>query len=288
MSLAVDPAMIPPGILGHGILRSAAGPKATGEWLKNSANLQELVKLLRDEGVCPGTEAVYMAKIKALVRDTFGKEARRRLFEDVTLRRVENERTRYLTLKEIARVRDVADDWWMPISLSIATGLRQSETLRVRVQDIDFEDSGVVVPESKTPAGKRRIPLGGAPLDLVAEFIEEEELDERDLLFTFSANSVSKAWQNIRTLAGLDHEDPKQQVRWHDLRHTYAVHCARAGMPMVELKQRMGHSDLKTTMRYSKYAPNDRQAYERALEGMGLESESTLSSDQQSNREGGE
>jgi len=145
-----------------------------------------------------------------------------------------------------------------------------------------------VVRKAKTKAGRRRVPLDGYPLALVGRFFKEEELDERDLLFTFSANSVSKAWKNIRTLAGLDHEDPKERVRWHDLRHTYAVHCARAGMPMVELKQRMGHSDLKTTMRYSKYAPNDRQAYERALEGMGLESESTLSSDQQSNPEGGE
>jgi len=129
---------------------------------------------------------------------------------------------------------------------------------------------------------------GKGRLDLVAKFIEEEELDERDLLFTFSADSLSKAWQKIRTLAGLDHENPNDRVRWHDFRHTFAFHCALAGMPMVELKQRLGHSDLKTTMRYGKYAPNDRQAYEGALEGMGLESESTLSSDQQSNPEGGE
>ena len=57
------------------------------------------------------------------------------------------------------------------------------------------------------------------------------------------------AWERTRDAAGLE------DVRFHDLRHTYAVHCAKAGMPLVELQQRLGHATTGMTMRYAVYSP---------------------------------
>ena len=44
--------------------------------------------------------------------------------------------------------------------------------------------------------------------------------------------------------------------RWHALRHTFAVRCASEGMPIPMLSELMGHSDIKTTMVYAKFAPS--------------------------------
>jgi len=61
-------------------------------------------------------------------------------------------------------------------------------------------------------------------------------------------------------------------VRFHDLRHTYAVHCAKAGMPLGELQQRLGHATITMTMRYAVYQPPVASVhYDRALSDMGLD-----------------
>ena len=37
---------------------------------------------------------------------------------------------------------------------------------------------------------------------------------------------------------------------WHSLRHTFGTECAARGVPVPTIKELMGHSDIKTTMRY--------------------------------------
>ena len=39
-------------------------------------------------------------------------------------------------------------------------------------------------------------------------------------------------------------------MRLHDLRHTYGVHCARAGVPLARIQKLMGHATLAMTLRY--------------------------------------
>ncbi len=66
-------------------------------------------------------------------------------------------------------------------------------------------------------------------------------------------------------------------VRFHDLRHTYAVHCAKAGMPLGELQQRLGHATITMTMRYAVYQPPVASVhYDRALTDMGLDDRGIL------------
>jgi len=41
----------------------------------------------------------------------------------------------------------------------------------------------------------------------------------------------------------------------HDLRHTFAVHCAQAGVPLPRIQKILGHASPVMTMRYMKHAP---------------------------------
>jgi integrase len=45
-------------------------------------------------------------------------------------------------------------------------------------------------------------------------------------------------------------------VRFHDLRHSFATRLAAAGAPMRAIQEWMGHSDQRTTMIYSHFAPD--------------------------------
>jgi integrase len=48
---------------------------------------------------------------------------------------------------------------------------------------------------------------------------------------------------------------PRPNVTIHDLRHTFGVYCAQAGVPIVRLQRLLGHASPHMTMRYMKHVP---------------------------------
>ena len=60
--------------------------------------------------------------------------------------------------------------------------------------------------------------------------------------------NLQKSWRRIRKQAGLD------DVRIHDLRHTFASHAVMGGTPLALVSRVLGHSKITTTMRYAHLA----------------------------------
>ncbi len=174
-------------------------------------------------------------------------------------------RTRWLDADEIGRLRKAAGNWWHVIGTALATGLRRQELLSLRVKDIDFDQGTLVVQSGKSQKARRVLPLGGEVLAVLRGWVVAERLEPNDRLFPVSKRTLRRAWEQIRTEAGLE------DVRFHDLRHSYAVWCAKSGMPLVELQQRLGHAMITMTQRYAVYSPPTESVhYNSALERMGM------------------
>ena len=47
---------------------------------------------------------------------------------------------------------------------------------------------------------------------------------------------------------------------WHSLRHTFGTECAKRGVPIPTLRDLMGHTDVKTTLRYVTVTSEDRRS----------------------------
>ena len=65
--------------------------------------------------------------------------------------------------------------------------------------------------------------------------------------------NLQKPWRRIRKRAGLE------DVRLHDLRHTYASVAIKAGIDPFTLKEILGHKNLTTTLRYAHLADEEVQ-----------------------------
>ena len=48
-----------------------------------------------------------------------------------------------------------------------------------------------------------------------------------------------------------------ENLTFHDLRHTYATHRLKRGMPLAYLSKIMGHADISQTMKYANHASKD-------------------------------
>ena len=147
------------------------------------------------------------------------------------------------------------------------TGLRRGELLALRWQDVDF-DAGVVRVrrtysrgEFGTPKSRRSnraVPLSER-LTLALRRQREAATFRADLDLVFARpetghvldpSKVRKRFQAAARRAGL------RPVRFHDLRHSFATRMAAAGAPLRAIQEWMGHSDQRTTMIYSHFAPD--------------------------------
>ena len=62
---------------------------------------------------------------------------------------------------------------------------------------------------------------------------------------------AQRMFQRVCQEAGL------HDMRIHGLRHTFGVHCAQAGIPIVRIQKLLGHSAPAMTLRYMKHAPEN-------------------------------
>lgn len=66
-------------------------------------------------------------------------------------------------------------------------------------------------------------------------------------------STLYRWWYRARAKAG------RNDLRWHDLRHSGAVVAAATGASLAELMERLGHSTPQAAMRYQHAAGRGRE-----------------------------
>lgn len=105
--------------------------------------------------------------------------------------------------------------------------------------------------EPKTAAGKRRVILPAHITPILEQHLSEFTPEPVDALVFGSRNrtpmtdnTIGKMFRKARTFAGRD------DLRFHDLRHTCATYAAESGATTKELMNFMGHSTPKAALIY--------------------------------------
>jgi site-specific recombinase XerD len=140
----------------------------------------------------------------------------------------------------------------------VGAGLRLSEVINLRVQDVDLERGTIHVVHEKRPKD-RDIPIDRDTLGWLQRWAEQRrslaaKYGFRTDCFFFgvrtrgerlSRNYVEAAFHRYRKRAGLS-----QRVTPHVLRHTYASRLIKRGFNLLELKELLGHAWLSSTEVY--------------------------------------
>lgn len=145
------------------------------------------------------------------------------------------------------------------VRVAVYLGLRMGELLALRVGDIDWAGSAVLVQraisagvEKGTKTGHaRQVPLGRQAADALTRVLDREDFTSPDDFVFCNAfgrrlddSALRRRYKLARDEAGL------RPLRWHDLRHTFGSLLVAGGIDLVRVKDAMGHAQLATTNRY--------------------------------------
>lgn len=167
--------------------------------------------------------------------------------------KLDNERYRYLLPEEepvlMSKITGKGEHLRAMVIVALGLGLRKSEQLNLRRDQVDFARNVVVA--AKTKGRKNReIPmdvLNPEVRNILLKLCRGKRPD--DYVFTnpetkTAFTDVKRSFHTACRLAKI------QNLWWHDLRATFCTRLALARYEALTIMTLMGHKDLKTTMRY--------------------------------------
>lgn len=182
--------------------------------------------------------------------------------KEVKMFRERNQRMRFLSPEEEERLLEECNSHLYPIVLTaLNTGMRRGEILGLRWNQVDFS-RGLIIVENTKNDEIREIPMN-ATLTRALRDVKVKAAGEH----VFSRHtgeitrSVRTAFNNAVRRAELN------DLRFHDLRHTFASKLVMAGVDILTVKELLGHKTISMTMRYSHLTQEHKKKAVYAIDG---------------------
>lgn len=149
------------------------------------------------------------------------------------------------TLADAERKNEVSPSVIHALRVLLMTGARLQEVLTMKWEYVDIEESKINLPDSKS--GKKTIWLSDKARDYIDTIPHK-----RGNPFVFPGQrtgsrliNLQKPWRKLRAIAEIE------DVRIHDLRHTYASLAVSQNLSLPIVGKLLGHKSTKSTERYA-------------------------------------
>jgi integrase len=203
----------------------------------------------------------------AVVRQVFNDARRHGVFMgdnptgQVRSPKIDNRRLRFLTRDEaetlLAALKRENQEAYEMSLLSLFCGLRASEIFGLTWGCVDFQKGLLTIKDSKNTRTRHAYMTAA-----VKEMLEAKEPGEPSALVypPMKGGKTREAPGTFeRVVADLKlnegHQDRRDRVVFHSLRHSYASWLVQSGVSLYEVKERLGHKSISMTERYSHLAP---------------------------------
>ena len=209
-----------------------------------------LLHLVRDRKASPATQDMYVNALKFLYTVTL---KRPEVVKDISHPKRPHTLPVILSPEEVLRIFEAIRSvkYKAIIATAYAAGLRISEVCGLRITDIDSQRMRIHVRLGK---GKkdRYVMLGESLLVLLRQYYKAAR-PQGEYLFPgqkphrpICTTSVSQVLRRVIRETGLT-----KRVTMHTLRHCFATHLLEAGTDIRILQVLLGHSSIRTTLRYT-------------------------------------
>jgi integrase/recombinase XerD len=156
-----------------------------------------------------------------------------------------------LSKEDVVKIIESAGTFKQQVLLTFiyVTGVRLSESINVKIDDIDSHRMQVRINQGKGNKD-RFIILPQILIDLLREYYKRE----RPEVYLFNAKVKAQAYNPRSVQLAMQQSKRKAKITKkgsiHTLRNCYATHHLEGGTDLVFLQQQMGHKNLRTTIRY--------------------------------------
>ena len=152
------------------------------------------------------------------------------------------------------------------VLLALNTGMRRGEIITLEWQSINFDKAVITIKAEISKNGKERhIPINSQTMPMLKQW--REQTDSKNFVFINPKTGkpfteIKNSWGGVIKKAGI------KNLRFHDLRHDFASKLVMAGVDLNTVRELLGHSDFKQTLKYAHLAPEHKaQAVELLNQG---------------------
>ncbi|MHA6484088.1 tyrosine-type recombinase/integrase [Paenibacillus sp. strain BS8-2] len=145
------------------------------------------------------------------------------------------------------------------LMLTYSSGLRVSEVVRLRYEDLDAERRTLIVRQGKGRKDRQTLLSEQAYLMLQRYASESTEYGGKEWLFQgqyvgkhLTERTAQKIFEQALTASGIN-----KKASIHSLRHSFATHLLESGIDIRYIQELLGHRSSKTTERYTHVSIKD-------------------------------
>lgn len=183
-------------------------------------------------------------------------------FTKVSFPKIQKSNPSYITQEELEMILEFIPDQLKPVyRFTFFTGLRLSEIVNLKWSNVNIKEGLIQIgDDSFQTKGKkiRTVPVCREAVQILADLIPKIIKSKKHYVFSkpggyrYAINYISRAFKKAVKLSDVD-----QKIHFHSLRHSFASHLVKQGVPLYHLKELLGHSSIAVTEIYSHLNLND-------------------------------
>ncbi len=214
----------------------------------NIADIKEFLLIKHDRNLAPQTINLFLQSIKFFYREVI----KTNYPIDISFAKRSRKLPTVLSRREISTILHAVKNpkHRLMLALAYGSGLRVSEVVKLKTENIDFERGIIFVHKAKGDRDRMTLLPEKITTDL-KRFLFRRNKD----LYVFESNRGGKL--TTRTAQKIFEEaikraDVQKTATFHSLRHSFATHLLENGTDIRYVQELLGHSNIRTTQMYTR------------------------------------